>query len=124
MWYQMGELYTRVLAALDEAKAMNQTAQESEGNTRGFTGFLRNFLKHGASQGDEFERKADSTKLLSYLEQTSNLMQQIVKVSLQIIFDIVKRVTTKTSKFPSRWLKLEYTKGHKLMFVFLSQLML
>lgn len=76
---KMGELYTRVLAALDEAKAMNQTAQESEGNTRGFTGFLRNFLKHGASQGDEFERKADSTKLLSYLEQTSNLMQQIVK---------------------------------------------
>ena len=120
----MGELYTRVLAALDEAKAMNQTAQESEGNTRGFTGFLRNFLKHGASQGDEFERKADSTKLLSYLEQTSYLMQQIVKVSLQIIFDMVKRVTTKTSKFPSRWLKLEYTKGHKFMFVFLSQSML
>lgn len=82
MWYQMGELYTRVLAALDEAKAMNQTAQESEGNTGGFTGFLRHFFKHGASQGDEFERKADSTKLLSYLEQTSNLMQQIVMVSL------------------------------------------
>ena len=78
----MGELNSRVLAALDEAKAKSQVAQESAANTEGILGFFRSVLNSGSSQGDEFDRKAEESKLVSYLEQTSKLLSQIVRVSM------------------------------------------
>lgn len=75
----MRELCTRVLAALHEAQAKNQTAQESEGNRGGISGFLRNFFNHGDSQGNESERKDEDSKVLSYLKQTSEFLPKIVR---------------------------------------------
>ncbi|XP_022790636.1 sphingomyelin phosphodiesterase 4-like [Stylophora pistillata] len=77
--FQMRELCTRVLAALHEAQAKNQTAQESEGNRGGISGFLRNFFNHGDSQGNESERKDEDSKVLSYLKQTKKILPKIVR---------------------------------------------
>lgn len=76
---KMRELCRRVLAALHEAQAKNQTAQESEGNRGGISGFLRNFFNHGDSQGNESERKDEDSKVLSYLKQTSEFLPKIVR---------------------------------------------
>lgn len=76
---KMRELCTRALAALHEAQAKNQTAQESEGNRGGISGFLRNFFNHGDSQGNESERKDEDSKVLSYLKQTSEFLPKIVR---------------------------------------------
>ena len=76
----MGELHSRVLAALDEATNKNQSQQSLDDNEGFFSVFMR-ALKSDTSQGSDFDRNAEEGKLVSYLKQTSELMSKIVKVS-------------------------------------------
>ena len=69
-----------MLSALDEATANHQAAHES--HTEGIVGLFKSVLNSGNAQDDEFGRKAEEEKLVSYLEQTCKLLLRIVRVSM------------------------------------------
>ena len=80
----MGELHSRVLAALDAANRKSQAAQECRENAGGIVGLLKSIFNSGNLQDDEFDRKTEEGKLVSNLKQTCELLSSIVRVSLII----------------------------------------
>ena len=81
LYMQMGELHSRLLAALDEATIKNQSQQSIDDN-EGFISVFMRALKSDTSQGSDFDRNAEEGKLVSYLKQTCELMSKIVRVSM------------------------------------------
>jgi len=88
---KMGELHSRVLAALDEASTKGQAGQQSLEDNEGFFAVFLKALKSDTSQGSDFDRNAEDGKLVSYLEQTSKLLSKIVKETDSIVGSILNR---------------------------------
>ena len=76
----MGELHSRVLAALDEATNKNQSQQSPEDNEGFFSVFMR-ALKSDMSHGGEFDRNAEEGTLVSYLKKSCEFISKIIRVS-------------------------------------------
>ena len=77
-----------MLSALDEATNKRQSSQQSDENTEGFFTVFMKALNSGTSQGTDFDRNNEEGKLVSHLEQTSNFLSNIVKVSLLLMFEM------------------------------------
>ena len=76
----MGELHSRVLAALDEVTNKNQSQQSPEDNEGFFAVFMR-ALKSDMSHGSEFDRNAEEGTLVSYLKKSCEFISKIIRVS-------------------------------------------
>ena len=76
----MGELHSRVLAALDEVTNKNQSQQSPEDNEGFFAVFMR-ALKSDISHGSEFDRNAEEGTLVSYLKKSCEFISKIIRVS-------------------------------------------
>ena len=80
----MGELHSRVLAALDEVTNKNQSQQSPEDNEGFFAVFVR-ALKSDMSRGSEFDRNAEEGTLVSYLKKSCEFISKIIRVSRHLI---------------------------------------
>lgn len=76
----MGELHSRVLAALDEVTNKNQSQQSPEDNEGFFAVFVR-AIKSDMSYGSEFDRNAEEGTLVSYLKKSCEFISKIIRVS-------------------------------------------
>ena len=79
----MGELHSRVLAALDEVTNKNQSQQSPEDNEGFFAVFMR-ALKSDMSHGGEFDRNAEEGTLVSYLKKSCEFISKIIRVSIHL----------------------------------------
>lgn len=75
---KMGELHSRVLAALDEVTNKNQSQQSPEDNEGFFAVFMR-ALKSDMSHGGEFDRNAEEGTLVSYLKKSCEFISKIIR---------------------------------------------
>ena len=97
----MGELHSRVLAALDEVTNKNQSQQSPEDNEGFFAVFVR-ALKSDMSHGSEFDRNAEEGTLVSYLKKSCEFISKIIRVSrhltlrLSLLWVNVYSATTRT----------------------------
>ena len=79
----MGELHSRVLAALDEVTNKNQSQQSPEDNEGFFAVFVR-AIKSDMSHGSEFDRNAEEGTLVSYLKKSCECISKIIRVSIHL----------------------------------------
>ena len=103
----MGELHSRVLAALDEVTNKNQSQQSPEDNEGFFAVFMR-ALKSDMSHGSEFDRNAEEGTLVSYLKKSCEFISKIIRVSrhltlrLSLLWVNVYSATTQTGALGRR----------------------
>ena len=103
----MGELHSRVLAALDEVTNKNQSQQSPEDNEGFFAVFMR-ALKSDMSHGGEFDRNAEEGTLVSYLRKSCEFISKIIRVSrhltlrLSLLWVYVYSATTRTGALGRR----------------------
>ena len=103
----MGELHSRVLAALDEVTNKNQSQQSPEDNEGFFAVFMR-ALKSDMSHGSEFDRNAEEGTLVSYLKKSCEFISKIIRVSrhltlrLSLLWVNVYSATTRTGALGRR----------------------
>ena len=97
----MGELHSRVLAALDEVTNKNQSQQSPEDNEGFFAVFMR-ALKSDMSHGGEFDRNAEEGTLVSYLKKSCEFISKIIRVSRHLNLENVYSATTRTGALGRR----------------------
>ena len=122
----MGELHSRVLAALDEVTNKNQSQQSPEDNEGFFAVFMR-ALRSDMSHGSEFDRNAAEGTLVSYLKKSCEFISKIIRVSrhltlrLSLLWVNVYDATTRTGALGRRFIQSQRFSKTKDTQVFCKQ---